>query len=179
MPGSESRRGKPAAGPAPGRLRRAVLAALEVVWWWAASVAVWVLTLSSVPDQELIAAAACGLPCALAARAGRRAIAGSWRPKPGWAAWLLPLLAAVPADAVRLLLLTIRQLPGWDADGKLDRVRLPAEPPDVAAARQAAAVLLISATPGTFVVDSDPEEGTLVIHTLVSGRPELKQVIRR
>lgn len=178
MPESKSLRGEPA-GPTSGRLRRTALAAAEVVWWWAAAVAIWAVTLSSVPDQELVAAAACGLPCALAARAGRKAIAGSWRPRPGWAAWLLPLLAAVPADAVRLLLLTLRQLRHWDDEGKLEQVRLPAEPPEVAVARQAAAALVISATPGTFAVDSDPEEGTLVIHTLVSGWPHLEQVVRR
>ncbi len=171
--------GRPATVPAPRQVRRWLLAALEVVWWWAAAVAVWTLTLSSVPAQELIAAAACGLPCAIAARAGRKAIAGSWRPRPGWAAWLLPLLAAVPVDAARLLLLTLRQLRRWEAEGELERVRLPAEPADVAAARQAAAVMVVSATPGTLAVDSDPEEGMLVIHTLVSGWPRLEQVVRR
>ncbi|HWG01995.1 MAG TPA: hypothetical protein VG164_09135 [Trebonia sp.] len=178
MPESEPLR-EPAATPTPAWPRRALLAALEVVWWWAAAVAVWTLTLSSVPDQELVAAAACGLPCGIAARAGRKAVAGSWRPRPGWAAWLLPLLAAVPVDTVRLLLLTMRQLRRWNAEGELTRVRLPAEPPDVVAARHAAAVLVVSATPGTFVVDSDLEEGTLVIHNLVSGWPQLEQVVRR
>lgn len=165
--------------PARNRLRRAVPAAIEIVWWWAAAVAIWTLTLSSVPDQELVAAAACGLPCALAARAGRKAVAGSWRPRLRWALWLLPLLAAVPADGARLVARTLRQLAGRDGEGELTRVRLPHEPPDVAAARHAAAVLVISATPGTFVADSDPKEGTLVIHALVSGWPRLERVIRR
>lgn len=161
------------------RARRASLAVLEIAWWWAAAVAIWALTLSSVPGPELVAAAACGLPCALAARAGRKAIACSWRPRPRWAFWLLPLPAAVAADAARLLLFTLRRLAGQDIEGELKRVRLPEEPPDVAAARHAAAALVLSATPGTFVADSDLEEGTLVIHTLVSGWPWLERVIRR
>lgn len=106
-------------------------------------------------------------------------MAGSWRPRPGWAAWLLPLFTAVFLDAARLALLTLRQLRGWTADPELRQIRLPAESPDVAAARHAAAALVISATPGTFVVDSDPQEGTLVIHTLVGGWPQLEQVVRR
>ena len=155
-----------------------MLAAVELGWWWAAAIGVWTLTLSSVTGPELVTATACGLPCALAARAGRKAVAGSWRPKPGWAAWLLAVIAAVFLDTVRLALLTMRGR-AVDADPCLDRVRLPAEPPHVAAARHAAAILAISATPGTVVVDSDPKEGTLVIHTLVSGWPQVEQVVRR
>jgi multisubunit Na+/H+ antiporter MnhE subunit len=153
---------------------------LEILWWWAASVAIWTLTLSSVSNPELVAAACCGLPSALAARAGRKAIGARWRPRPRWAAWLLPLLVAVPADAGRLAALTIRRLVTREDVGGPRRIRLPAgEPPDVAAARHAAATLVVSATPGTFIADSDLEEGTLVVHTLVSGWPRLEQVVRR
>ena len=142
--------------------------------------AIWALTLSSVSNPELVAAACCGLPCALASRAGRKAIGARWRPRPRWAAWLLPLLVAIPADAGRLAALTVRRLVTRGNAGSLRRIQLPAgEPPDVAAARHAAAVLVVSVTPGTFITDSDPEEGTLVIHTLVSGWPRLEQVVRR
>jgi hypothetical protein len=143
-------------------------------------VAIWVLTLLSVSNPELVAAACSGLPCALAARAGRMAIGARWRPRPRWAAWLLPLLVAVPADAGRLAALTIRRLVTREDVGDLRQIQLPAgEPPDIAAARHAAATLVISATPGVFIVYSDPKEGTLVIHTLVSGWPQLEQVVRR
>jgi multisubunit Na+/H+ antiporter MnhE subunit len=159
---------------------RAASAVAEVLWWWSAAVAIWVLTLSSVPAQELITAAICGLPCALAARAGRKAVGGRWRPRPRWTAWLLPLVVAVPADAVRLLVLTVRRLITREVPGELQEIQMPAgEPPDVAAARHAIAVLTISATPGTFVADSDPEEDKIVIHTLVSGPPRLQEVVRK
>jgi hypothetical protein len=165
----------------PARPRaRAASAALEILWWWAASVAIWTLTLSSVSNPELVAAACCGLPSALAARGGRKAIGARWRPRPRWATWLPPLLVAIPADAGRLAALTIRHLVTREDVDSLRRIRLPAgEPPDVAAARHATATLVVSATPGTFIADSDPEEGTLVIHTLVSGWPRLEQVVRR
>lgn len=160
---------------------RMASAAAEVLWWWGASVAIWTLTLSSVPAQELIAAACCGLPSAVLARAGRKAVGGRWRPRPRWTAWLLPLLVAVPADAVRLLAVTVRQFVARSADpGELRKIEMPAgEEPEVAAARYAMAVLTVSATPGTFVADSDPEEDTIVVHTLVSGPPRLEEVVRK
>lgn len=159
--------------------RMAMGAGLEILCWWAATVAIWALTLSSVPPQELIAAAICGLPCAVAARAGRKAVGGRWRPRLRWTAWLLPLLVSVPADAGRLLTLTVRRLVTRDRLGELQDYPMPAgEPPDVAAARHALAVLTVSATPGTFVADSDPEEDTIVVHSLVSGPPQLEQVVR-
>ena len=156
----------------------AAAAVAEIGWWWAAAVAIWALTLSSVPPQELIASAICGLPCAVAARAGRRAVSGYWRPRPRWTTWLLPLLVAVPAYTARLLPGTIRWLVARQVPGELRELRVPArEPPGVAAARHAMAILAISATPGTFVVDSDPEEDKIVIHTLVSGSPHLERVV--
>lgn len=162
------------------RWARTAAAAAEIGWWWAAAVAVWALTLSSVPPQELITSAICGLPCAVAARAGRKALAGRWRPRLRWTTWLLPLLVAVPADAGHLLAATVRQLVTSEQPGGMQEYRMPAgEPPDVAAARHAMAILTVSATPGTFVADSDPEEDKIVVHTLVSGRPQLEQVVRR
>ena len=160
------------------RWGRAAAAGAEIVWWWAAAIAIWALTLSSVPPQELIASAICGLPCAVAARAGRKAVGGYWRPRLRWAAWLLPLLVAVPADAARMLAGTIRWFVTRQVPGELQELQIPTgEPPDVAVARHAVAILTISATPGTFVVDSDPEEDKMVIHTLVSGSPNLERVV--
>ncbi|MHB1594854.1 MAG: hypothetical protein ACYCO9_09895 [Streptosporangiaceae bacterium] len=153
---------------------------LEIAWWWGAAVAIWALTLSSVSGPEVIAAAICGLPCALAARAGRKAAGGRWRPRARWAAWAGPLLVSVPADAARLLAVTVRRLVAGEVPGELHRIRLPTgEPRDVCAARHALAVLAVSATPGTFVVDSNSERDTIVIHTMVSGPPRMEQVVRR
>lgn len=167
-------------GNRPPSWARVASAAAEIAWWWGAAVAIWTLTLSSVPPQELIAAASCGLPCALAARTGRKAVGGCWRPRPRWTAWLLPLLISVPADAVRLLGVTVRQLVTRSDPGELREIKMPAgEAPDVAAARHAMAVLTVSVTPGTFVVDSNPEEDTIVVHTLVSGPPHLEEVVRK
>lgn len=159
---------------------RVASAGLEIIWWWAAAVGIWALTLSAVSAPELITAAACGLPCAVAARAARKAVGGAWRPRWRWAGWIGPLAAAVPADAVRLLVVTIRHLVTRESLGQLREIGMPAgEPADVAAARHALAVITVSASPGTFVVDSNPEEDKMVIHTLVEGRPSLEQVVRK
>ncbi|HEY5985630.1 MAG TPA: Na+/H+ antiporter subunit E [Streptosporangiaceae bacterium] len=160
--------------------RDTALGALELVWWWGAAVGVWLITLSSVTTPDLVAATACGLPCALAARAGRRALRNRWRPRPRWALWLAPLAASVIVDEARVLRLALRRPGHARPVGEWRGVQLPAGQPDtVASAHRALASVTISATPGTFVVDGDPEEDRLVIHSLARGWPHLDQVVRR
>lgn len=153
---------------------------VEVVWWWGVAVGVWVLTLSSATLPELVVAAGCGLPCAVAARAGRLTVGGGWRPRWRWLAWLVPLPVAVVADAVRVLAAAVRHLGSDRPAGELREIALPAgEPDQVAAARQALMTLTLSSTPGTFVVDADPKAGRLVVHSLTEGRPRMEDVVRR
>ncbi len=156
---------------------------LEVSWWTGACVGLWLLTLSSVSWPDLVLAAACGLPCAVAARAGRRAAGGRWRPRLRWLAWLGPLAAAIPADLARLFLLASRPGAGGagnGAPGRFGQITMPrGEPVPVASARHALATLAISASPGSLVIDSDPAAGTMDEHALGSGRPHLDQVVAR
>jgi multisubunit Na+/H+ antiporter MnhE subunit len=157
-----------------------VLGALEVAWWWGAAVGIWLITLSSVTTPELVVAAACGVPCALAAWAGRRAMRHRWRPRPRWALWLVPLAASIIADEARLLRLALLRPSHTGPVGEWRRIQLPGGEPDaVASAHRALASVTVSATPGTFVVDGDPEEDRLVIHSLVRGWPHLDRVVRR
>lgn len=163
-----------------GRRGARWLAAIEIGWWWGAAVGIWLLTLSSVTWPDLTAAVVCGLPCGLAARAGRHAVRAVWRPSPGWARWLLPLPAAILTDTARVLGLAARSLTGAPQPGEMKEIQLPAgEPDEVASARRAVAALAFSTTPGTFVVDNDPEEDRLVIHSLTTGWPHLDQVVSR
>jgi multisubunit Na+/H+ antiporter MnhE subunit len=151
----------------------------EVLFWWGASVGIWVLTLSSVSVPELAVAAACGLVCGLLGTAGRRTMGSAWRPRAGWLRWLLPLAVAVPADAARLLLLTVRPRP-TDRAGRYRQAPLDRSgPPAVRAAHEALAVLAVSATPGSFVVDVAPADGRLLIHSVSGGRPQMQEVVRR
>jgi hypothetical protein len=70
--------------------RPGAAAVLETGWWWGAAAGIWLLTLPSVTWPELAAALACGLPCGLAARAGRHAMRARWQP----AARVVPVAAA-------------------------------------------------------------------------------------
>lgn len=156
------------------------LAAAELLWWWGACVGIWLLTLSSVTVPELTVATACGLPCALAARAARRAVGGAWLPRPGWVAWLVLLPGAVVADTGRLAAVLPRAARRRLDPGRLRDIPLPGSEPDpVAAAHRALASLVVSASPGTVVVDSDPEEGRLMVHSFRSGWPWLDRVVGR
>lgn len=63
--------------------------------WWALLVGVWLITLSSITESELIVAVVSALPCAVAARAGGRlALAGA----PG----LGPMAAVLACRGLRL-----------------------------------------------------------------------------
>jgi multisubunit Na+/H+ antiporter MnhE subunit len=152
----------------------------EVLLWSAAGVGTWLLTLSSVSAPELVTAVAVAVPCAVLAVLARRALQRSWSVPASWLRWLLPLPAAVAADTAHLLALAAGVLVGRRIpDGELRRVRLPADEPGARRAARAAAVAgVVSASPGTVVLDVG-EGGELLLHALGSGRPRLEEVVRR
>jgi multisubunit Na+/H+ antiporter MnhE subunit len=166
---------------------------LEGALWAAAATGVWLLTLSSVTLPELVTAVATAVPCAVLAVAARRALERSWSAAPSWARWLLPLPAAVVADTVRVLglaagVLVGRRIPA----GELRRVPVHRERRAGRwAARQAAVAGLVSAAPGSVVLDVDDDDGdgdgdeggdgtaSALLHALGSGRPRLEEAVRR
>jgi multisubunit Na+/H+ antiporter MnhE subunit len=155
-------------------------AAAEVLWWWAAACGIWLLTLSSVNAAELVVALACALPCGLAARAARVALGGRWRVRPSWVWWLAPLAAAVLSDAVRVLVLALGRHDVDREAGRLVDVPLhEAEAEEVAAGRAAMATVVMSSTPGTLVVQADPERRVLTLHSLVPAGSALERAVRR
>ncbi|WP_185981830.1 Na+/H+ antiporter subunit E [Skermania sp. ID1734] len=150
----------------------------ELLSWWAVAVLVWILTLSSVSWPEVISAAACAVPCAFAARAGRRAVRATWRPRASWIHWLAPVAAAIILDTLRLAALTIRSPRRLREHKDLSTLELPADVNATAPSREALATLAISSTPGSLVVDRTKQSG-LLIHVLVSGWPHLERRVRR
>ena len=93
--------------------------AAETVLWAAACFSLWLLTLSSVNKQDIVAAAAASVPCGLMAVLARQVVRGAWRFE------LRPLLrfalllpVAIVLDTVRLLLVPLRVLAGRVLPGK-------------------------------------------------------------
>jgi multisubunit Na+/H+ antiporter MnhE subunit len=144
-------------------------------------VGTWLLTLSSVNTAELVAAVAAGLPCAVVAVLARRAVRGPLSPRAAWLRWLLPVPVAVLADSARVLAVAAGALVGRRIpEGDLRRVTLPR---DRSAGdwqnRQAAAVILVSASPGSVVLDVDVDSGEALVHVLTTGRPDVLKAVQR
>lgn len=153
----------------------------ELLFWWAAAIGVWLLTLSSMSLPEVSIAAAAGLPCAVAAIASRRAVEGSWPPRAAWLRWAAPLPVAVVADGVRVLGRAAGVLVGRRIEeGEIRPVQLPRErPAPRRQSREAMAVTLVSATPGTVVFDLDDDSGRMLLHELGGGRPQVDEAVSR
>lgn len=143
--------------------------------WWAALFGVWVLSLSTAPGEELIAAAASGLIGAFIAAAVRRLAGVSWTMRPQWLAWLAVVPVAAVIETAIVLSLPWRSRPA----GTWRRVPLPVEADEQrSTARRALAAFVLSATPATFVADSPPGE-PLLVHYLASTRPRLDRTVGR
>jgi multisubunit Na+/H+ antiporter MnhE subunit len=87
----------------------------------------------------------------------------------------------VLADSARVLGVAAGALLGRRIpDGDLRRVPLPEDHAEGDwQNRQAAAVILVSASPGSVVLDVDPDSGEALVHELAAGRPDLLQAVRR
>jgi len=151
----------------------------ELLFWWAASMGIWLITLSSMSLPEVSIAAASGLPCAVAAVAARKAVGGSWPPRPAWLRWAAPLPVAVVADGVRVLGRAAGVLVGRRIEeGEIRPVQLPRErPAPQRQSREAMAVALTNASPGTVVFDLDDDSGQMLLHALGSGAPSMEEAV--
>src|SRR3954452_3244747 len=81
---------------------------VELLGWWVVAVGVWMASLSAWSGQELLVAAGCAVPCAVAAVGARRAIDGAWRAAAAVVGWVLILPAAIVVDAARVLSWPVR-----------------------------------------------------------------------
>lgn len=140
--------------------------------WWAVLTACWVLTASSVTPAEVVAGAVVALTVAPAAGIARRAVEARWRIRGRWLRRVATLPGALVRETAAVLSLPLRR--GRDVTGELRWWPLRPEPdPDVAAARRALAATLLSATPGSMVIDErpardDPRSGAdaLLVHRI-------------
>jgi multisubunit Na+/H+ antiporter MnhE subunit len=152
---------------------------MEIAAWWAFLLGVWLVTLNTFSVAELITAAVLAVPCAIAARAARRAAGLRWDIRPGWSRWLLALPAAVAHDTAALLWLSLRRR-SREHDDEFRTVPLPVEPNESRrTGREAVTTAVLSATPGSVVVDASDEHDALMVHTLPIGRTTLERELRR
>lgn len=152
----------------------------EALLWAAACFGLWMLTLSSINKQDIVAAAVVSLLCGLMAVLARRVIQGAWRFE------LLPVVrltlllpVAIVLDTVRLLCVPLRVLAGkTDGGGDIRSVRAPATLGNgsAAAGRRALLGAGVSATPGTIVMDATPD-GIVRVHRMVPDRPSVLQAV--
>jgi multisubunit Na+/H+ antiporter MnhE subunit len=151
--------------------------ALEVLGWWAALVVVYLASLTTASVPEYVAAVSAGLVSAVLAVAARRVAAAHW----GFPGRVLRMGAALPiallADSVRVFGLVARPRALRSTTGRVSELMLPKEPAPTRAGRLAAGGWLIAATPGTLVIDDDPDEPSLTVHRLVDGEPDLAQEV--
>jgi multisubunit Na+/H+ antiporter MnhE subunit len=144
---------------------------IEATCWAAVCVGIWLLTLSSVTLADLSLAIPAGLLCGVLATAGRRLAEGRWRPQPRWAAWLLTVPVNVVVDTIGVWAAAVRAVRTRRPSGYDQVLQQPAEETeDIAATRRALATLVLSASPGSYIVDFDPDRRQLLAHT-VTGKP--------
>jgi multisubunit Na+/H+ antiporter MnhE subunit len=148
-------------------------AVVEFLVWWAGLVAVYLGSLTTVDLLELTAALVLGAGGAALAVAARRVAGDSWSLRPGWLRWIPVLAGAVVADTIRVLGLLARPRRLHRRTGDLREVPL-AEPVE---ARAAVGGLVLSAAPGSYVVDVDLDRNRLVAHVLVDGRPDVARAV--
>lgn len=146
---------------------------VEIVVWWAVTYAVWLISLSTVPLQELLLVAGCSLPCGIAAAGARWAIRDSWWVRVSWLKPMLVLPVAIVTDAAQVLVAgllrrrgsfqTISTGTGGDSSS--------------ARGRRALTIGLITSTPGSYVLDIDPESGDILLHSLASRGPRMERMV--
>jgi multisubunit Na+/H+ antiporter MnhE subunit len=158
---------------------RRLRVAVELVAWWAILVVIYLASLTTASAPEYVAAVSSGLVSAVLAVAARRVAAARW----GFPGRVLRMGAAMPiallADWLRVFALLAHPRTLRHASGRLTEVMLPKEPAPTREGRLSAGSWMISATPGTLVIDDEPDEPALTIHRLVDGDPDLAQEVMR
>ena len=165
-----------------GRENAGVMRTLaEAVAWAVALLLAWVATLSTISAPEIVAGVVAALLGGGVAALARRVIGQAWRPTKDGVAWLPPLALAIPADTVRLLGRALpRLLRDRGAGGTVRELPPPpAEELAVAAFRQAWGLMVLSASPGSVVVDWPPDGRPPLVHELGSGPPRLAERVTR
>ena len=145
--------------------------AAEVLVWCAVTTGIWFVSLSAYSGQDLVVALGCSVACAVVAVLARRAARLDARPPAVLLRWLLALPWSIVLDTGRVLALPWRRRARASA-GEFRRMSIgPSGGGPGAVGRRAMAAVLMSSTPGAYVVDIDPDEGTALVHALGPASP--------
>ena len=133
---------------------------IEAAVWCLVLFAAYLAIISTISLTEIIVGAVTAAAGAAAAILTRRQLLAAdnderYRPRGGWARWLLRLPDQVIVGFGRLL---------RPRGGGFAEIRLPED--EQAAARRAYAALALSVAPDTYVADVDPERNVLVVHRI-------------
>lgn len=162
-------------------VRKALAVGVEVTIWWAIGLGVWLLTLSSVDGPDLIVATPLTLGGGVLAVMARRVLGGDWPYPHRASAWAGRLPIAIGYDTVRILarpwVVLLSRRPD---EGHFVRIPVAPGPDARSTTRRAAAVFLVSLTPGSYAVHADDDTGELVVHCMGgSPRWSMDEVVRR
>ena len=149
--------------------------AVRLVVWWVALALVWVASLSAVTWQELVVAGAAAMLCVGVAVVAKRMVSGRRVPRPAWLRGLRLLPWAVLTETVLVWRMALRRIRRRPVEGVTRELRLDGER---SPARQATAVMLLAATPGTVVVDVDRRANVVRLHSFVATEGPMERVVR-
>lgn len=161
------------------RTRRVGAALATGLAWWVALTALELALASSTSPAWVGLSAGLGAVAAVTVLLAHGEQRRPASPALRWLAWLIPVPAAVVGDTLRLAGLLARQLARrGEVSGRLRHLDLPAgEQPARATARRALATVLVGASPGSYVVDTD--DAGLLVHELGGGRSRVSDLVRR
>ena len=149
--------------------------AVRLVVWWVALALVWVASLSTVTWQELVVAGAVATLCVGVTAIAKHMVSGRRVPRPAWLRGLRLLPWTVLTETVLLWRMALRRLRHRPAEDVTRELRLDGER---APARQASAVMLLAATPGTVVVDVDRRANVVRLHSFSATEGPMERIVR-
>jgi len=154
----------------PSRVARLAKWVLELLVWTLLTWGIWLLTLTALDKEDLFVGGLSAIGCGAAATAARRIYAGSWEPHHSSLGPALLLPVAIVTDALSVLAAP------WclSRDAEVVEIGIGAAGTTARAkARRAIATLVVTATPGSVVLDVAPDDGRLVVHRLHTRGPDL------
>jgi hypothetical protein len=147
---------------------------IEAACWFVTGMLFWIATVSAVTLAETIVAACTSAVLGVFAVVARRAMRLRFRPSGAWLRWALLVPVAAAADLGRLFAWIARGAHDPVEADAVERRHVPAGAAPEAVGHRAGAIIAVSATPGSCVIDAQ-EDGTFLLHRLVGGPPALDE----